>query len=122
MPSSWPDRAVPSYTVQTGCRTAPCRGGQVADELGRAAVAAALHAGGDEAISHPRAVRIGGHVQVVHHPDPGGGQRLPGPEQGGEADSPAGVVAGQQLQPSRCGSASSACDSSSKAWSPGATW
>jgi hypothetical protein len=62
-------------------------------------LAAALQAGGNQPLGHPHAARLGGHIQVVHHPDAGGGQRLPGPEQGGEAHSPAGVVAGQQLQP-----------------------
>jgi hypothetical protein len=50
------------------------------DELGRAVLAAALQAGDDESVGHPGAARVGGHIQVVHHPDAGGGQRLPGPE------------------------------------------
>jgi hypothetical protein len=62
-------------------------------------LAAALQAGSYEPLGHPYAASLRHHEQVVHHPHPGGGQRLPAPVQGGEADGPAGVVAGQQLQP-----------------------
>src|SRR5215218_916466 len=90
--------------VVDGLRAVVVAGG-LPDQLGGAVLAAALQAGGDERLGHPTAARLGGHEQVVHHPDAGGGQRLPGPVQGGEADGTAGVVAGQQLQalPSRVG-------------------
>src|ERR687890_1337063 len=45
------------------------------DELGRTMLAAALQAGGNQPLGHPQAARLGGHIQVVHHPDAGGGQR-----------------------------------------------
>src|SRR6266536_6516898 len=54
--------------------------GGLPDELGRAMRSALLHAGVDESAGHPGAPCLGVHEQVVHHPDAGGGQRLPGPE------------------------------------------
>jgi hypothetical protein len=68
-------------------------------ELGGAALAAARQAGGDQGVGHTGAARRRRHVQVVHHPDAGGEQGLPGPQQGGEAERRAVLAARQELEP-----------------------
>src|SRR5918994_3220514 len=66
-------------------------------ELGRPALAARLAAALDQGLSGAAAAALGRHVEVVHEPDPRRARGRPQPVDGGEADRPARVVAGEEL-------------------------